>query len=168
MKSIAMLMGSPNDWPVMKKGIEVLQGLGVPFEVHVASAHRDPARVVSVVSSARDRGVAAVICGAGVAAHLAGVAAAHTTLPVIGVPLASGPLNGQDALLSTVQMPRGIPVATVAIDGAANAALLACQILAVEDRALAERLEALRAKDRQGLLDATEKYRAEVGAAGAP
>lgn len=163
MKSIAMLMGSPNDWPVMKKGIEVLQGLGVPFEVHVASAHRDPARVVSVVSSARERGVAAVICGAGMAAHLAGVAAAHTTLPVIGVPLASGPLNGQDALLSTVQMPRGIPVACVAIDGAANAAILACQILAVEDRTLADRLEELRAADRKGLLEATERYRSEVG-----
>lgn len=163
MKSVAILMGSPNDWSVMKKGVEVLQNLAVPFEVHVASAHRDPARVVSVVSSARERGVAAVICGAGMAAHLAGVAAAHTTLPVIGVPLASGPLNGQDALLSTVQMPRGIPVACVAIDGAANAAILACQILAVEDRTLADRLEELRAADRKGLLEATERYRSEVG-----
>jgi 5-(carboxyamino)imidazole ribonucleotide mutase len=164
MKSVAILMGSPNDWPVMKKAVETLQGLGVPFQVDVASAHRDPGRVVSIVSSARDRGVAAVICGAGMAAHLAGVAAAHTTLPVIGVPLASGAMGGQDALLSTVQMPRGIPVATVAVDGAANAALLACQILAVEDRSLVEKLEALRAKDRKGLLEATEKYRAEVGA----
>ncbi|MDW7709994.1 MAG: 5-(carboxyamino)imidazole ribonucleotide mutase [Deferrisomatales bacterium] len=164
MKSIAILMGSPNDWPVMKKGVEVLRDLGVPCEVHVASAHRDPARVVAVVSSARERGVAAVICGAGMAAHLAGVAAAHTTLPVIGVPLASGALNGQDALLSTVQMPRGIPVASVAIDGAVNAALLASQILAVHDSGLAARLEDLREKDRRGLLEATEKYRAEVGA----
>jgi len=162
MKSVAILMGSPNDWGVMKKAVETLQALGVPSQVDVASAHRDPARVVSIVSGARERGVAAVICGAGMAAHLAGVAAAHTTLPVIGVPLASGALNGQDALLSTVQMPRGIPVATVAVDGAANAALLACQILAVEDRSLADKLEELRAKDRKGLLEATERYRAEV------
>lgn len=162
MKSVTIVMGSANDWPVMAKAAEVLRGMGIPFEVEVASAHRDPTRVVSIVSGARARGVAVVICGAGMAAHLAGVAAAHTTLPVIGVPLASGALNGQDALLSTVQMPRGIPVATVAVDGAANAALLACQILSVEDDALAGKLEELRGRDREGLLQATQKIQAEI------
>ena len=163
MRSVTILMGSPNDWPVMKKAAETLESLGVPFEVHVASAHRDPVRVVEIVASARERGAAAVICAAGMAAHLAGVAAAYTTLPVIGVPLASGTLGGQDALLSTVQMPRGIPVATVAVDGAVNAALLACQILAVEDRDLAGALEALREADRTGLREGTDRVRAELG-----
>lgn len=163
MKSVSVLMGSPNDWPVMKKAVETLESLDVAFEVHVASAHRDPGRVVETVASARGRGVGVIICAAGMAAHLAGVAAAHTTLPVIGVPLASGPFSGQDALLSTVQMPRGIPVASVAVDGAVNAALLACQILGVEDPELVRKLEALREADREGLRQATERIRAEVG-----
>ncbi|MEW6488853.1 MAG: 5-(carboxyamino)imidazole ribonucleotide mutase [Thermodesulfobacteriota bacterium] len=162
-RSVEILMGSANDWPVMKKVVGTLERLEVRCQVHVASAHRDPARVVAIVSGARARGCAAVICGAGMAAHLAGVAAAHTTLPVIGVPLASGPLSGQDALLSTVQMPKGIPVATVAVDGAVNAALLACQILAVENAGLAARLEALREEDRVSLLEATRKLGAEAG-----
>ncbi|MBI5446550.1 MAG: 5-(carboxyamino)imidazole ribonucleotide mutase [Deltaproteobacteria bacterium] len=162
MRSVSILMGSPNDWLVMKKGVDTLRSLGVPFSVYVASAHRDPRRVVEIASSARGRGVGAILCAAGMAAHLAGVVAAHTTLPVIGVPLSSGILGGQDALLSTVQMPRGIPVATVAVDGAVNAALLACQILAVEDQELAEELEALREVDRGGLRQATERVRAEL------
>jgi 5-(carboxyamino)imidazole ribonucleotide mutase len=166
LKTIAILMGSANDWPVMKKGAEILRSLDVPFEVHVASAHRDPARVASIASTARERGVAALICGAGMAAHLAGVVAGNTTLPTIGVPLASGAVNGLDALLSTVQMPRGIPVATVAVDGAANAALLACQILAIDDPALAEKLEALRESDRAGLREATDRFRTEVESSG--
>ena len=162
MKKVIILMGSPNDWPVMKKAALTLRDLGVPFEVHVASAHRDPRRVAEIASRARDDGAAALICGAGMAAHLAGVVAAHTTLPVIGVPLASGPLAGQDALLSTVQMPRGIPVATVAVDGAVNAALLACQILAVEDGELAARLEEAREADRSKLREATGAFRKEL------
>ncbi len=162
MKKVIILMGSPNDWPVMKKAALTLKEFGVPFEVHVASAHRDPQRVAEIAGRARKEGAAALICGAGMAAHLAGVVAAHTTLPVIGVPLASGALGGRDALLSTVQMPRGIPVATVAVDGAVNAALLACQILAVEDGELAARLEAAREADRSKLREATEAFRKEL------
>ncbi|GAB4253597.1 5-(carboxyamino)imidazole ribonucleotide mutase [Deferrisoma sp.] len=162
MKKVIILTGSPNDWPVMKKAAATLKEFGVPFEVHAASAHRDPERVARIAAGARAEGAAALICGAGMAAHLAGVVAAHTTLPVIGVPLASGALAGRDALLSTVQMPRGIPVATVAVDGAVNAALLAVQILAVEHPELAERLEAARAKDREQLLAATEQFRREL------
>ena len=130
---VAILMGSPNDRPKMAPAAETLEAFGITADVHVMSAHRSPAKVAAFVGGARDAGYAAIICGAGMAAHLAGAAAAHTTLPVIGVPLSGGALNGVDALYATVQMPKGIPVATVAVDGAVNAALLAVQMLAITD-----------------------------------
>lgn len=133
---VAVIMGSPNDRPKMEPAAETLAAFGITADVQVMSAHRSPAKVAEFVGSARANGYAAIIAGAGMAAHLAGAAAAHTTLPVIGVPLSGGALNGVDALYSTVQMPRGIPVATVAVDGAVNAALLAGQILAVTDESL--------------------------------
>lgn len=137
---VAVLMGSANDRPKMAPAVETLAEFGVEAEEHVMSAHRTPAKVAAFARGAREAGFAAVICGAGMAAHLAGAVAANTTLPVIGVPLSGGALNGVDALYATVQMPRGIPVATVAVDGAANAAVLAVEILAVSDPALASRL----------------------------
>jgi 5-(carboxyamino)imidazole ribonucleotide mutase len=137
-------MGSPNDRPKMAPAVETLAELGVEAEEHVLSAHRTPARVAEFARGAREAGFGVVICGAGMAAHLAGAVAAQTTLPVIGVPLSGGALNGVDALYATVQMPRGIPVATVAVDGAANAALLAVEILAVSDPLLATRLAGYR------------------------
>jgi 5-(carboxyamino)imidazole ribonucleotide mutase len=147
-------MGSASDAQVMTQARDVLQRLGIPCEVLVRSAHRTPDETAAYARSARERGLAVIIAGAGMAAHLAGVIAAHTTLPVIGVPIASGPLAGQDALLATVQMPGGIPVATVAINGAENAAVLAAEILAVTDEQLAARLEAVRQERRQALLSA--------------
>jgi 5-(carboxyamino)imidazole ribonucleotide mutase len=143
-------MGSPNDKDKMQPAADVLEKFGIEADVRVMSAHRSPALVAEFVSSARENGYSAIICGAGLAAHLAGAAAAHTTLPVIGVPLAGGALNGVDSLYSTVQMPRGMPVATVAIDGAMNAGLLAIQMLAIRDEALAAQLEELRAEQRAG------------------
>ena len=140
MKSIAILMGSEKDAGVMQPAADVLAEFGIPHEVHVMSAHRTPQRVAEFASAARDAGYGAIICGAGKAAHLAGAVAAHSDLPVIGVPIAAGKLGGMDALLATVQMPTGIPVATVAVDSAANGAYLAAAILSVEDAALAERL----------------------------
>jgi len=137
---VAVLMGSANDRPKMAPAVETLAEFGVEAEEHVMSAHRTPAKVAAFARGAREAGFAAVICGAGMAAHLAGAVAANTTLPVIGVPLSGGALNGVDALYATVQMPRGVPVATVAVDGAANAAVLAVEILAVSDPALASRL----------------------------
>jgi len=137
---VAVLMGSANDKPKMAPAVETLAEFGVEAEEHVMSAHRSPAKVAAFARGARDAGFGAVICGAGMAAHLAGAVAAQTTLPVIGVPLSGGALNGIDALYATVQMPRGIPVATVAVDGALNAALLAVQILAVTDASLAAKL----------------------------
>ncbi|HET6950916.1 MAG TPA: 5-(carboxyamino)imidazole ribonucleotide mutase [Acidimicrobiales bacterium] len=139
-RKVAVLMGSPNDRDKMAPAAETLARFGVEADVRVMSAHRTPAAVAGFASSARDDGYAAVICGAGMAAHLAGVVAAHTTLPVVGVPLSGGALNGVDALYSTVQMPKGIPVATVAVDGAMNAALLAVQMLAIDDPGLAAEL----------------------------
>lgn len=141
MKKIAVILGSDSDLPVAEKAFEVLRSLGVPFDARVMSAHRTPEAVASFARGARDEGFGAVVALAGKAAHLAGVVAAHTRLPVIGVPVGSPDLGGLDALLSTVQMPSGVPVAAVAIDGAANAAWLAARILAVEDRELAAALE---------------------------
>lgn len=141
---VAILMGSRSDETLVRPASEALAKLGIPHELRVMSAHRTPADTAAFASSARERGVRVFICAAGGAAHLAGAVAAHTTLPVIGLPLARTPLGGQDALLATVQMPRGMPVATVAIDGAYNAGLLAAQILAVSDAALQARLEGLR------------------------
>jgi len=137
---VGVLMGSPNDGDKMRPASDTLERFGIEADVRVLSAHRNPAEVVALVSSARENGYVAFICGAGMAAHLAGVVAAHTTLPVVGVPLSGGALNGVDALYSTVQMPKGIPVATVAIDGSMNAALLVIEMLAIRDDALAAQL----------------------------
>jgi len=137
---VGVLMGSPNDGDKMRPASDTLERFGIEADVRVLSAHRNPAEVVALVSSARENGYVAFICGAGMAAHLAGVVAAHTTLPVVGVPLSGGALNGVDALYSTVQMPKGIPVATVAIDGSMNAALLVIEMLAIRDDALATQL----------------------------
>ncbi|HET7523514.1 MAG TPA: 5-(carboxyamino)imidazole ribonucleotide mutase [Acidimicrobiales bacterium] len=146
MKRVAILMGSANDQPKMAPAAETLGSFGVEAAEHVMSAHRTPAKVAAFASGARDAGYGAIICAAGMAAHLAGAVAAQTTLPVIGVPLSGGAIGGIDALYSTVQMPRGIPVATVAVDGAVNAALLAVEILAVTDEELAKRLAEYRAE----------------------
>jgi len=142
---IAVLMGSPNDRDKMAPALKTLAEFGVEAEEHVMSAHRTPAAVAEFARNARANGYAALICGAGMAAHLAGAVSANTTLPVVGVPLSGGALNGVDALYATVQMPRGIPVATVAIDGAMNAALLVVQMLAITDAGLAAQLDARRA-----------------------
>ncbi len=143
---VGILMGSESDREVMKHTSDILKDLDIPFEVNVMSAHRTPEKVSGYSSSASERGLKVIIAGAGLAAHLAGAVAAHTILPVIGVPLAAGPLNGMDSLLSTVQMPKGIPVATVAIGshGARNAAYLAAQIIALEDENVAAKLRELR------------------------
>jgi len=163
MKKVAVIMGSASDRPVVEKAVETLRAFGVPFEVHVFSAHRTPAQAGEFAREARARGFGVIIAAAGMAAHLAGAMAAGTTLPVIGIPIQSGPLQGMDALLATVQMPSGIPVATVAINGAANAALLAVQILAVEDAALAEKLDAHRAAGAEKVLKANAEVESESG-----
>ena len=152
MKKVAVIMGSDSDLPVVEKAVDTLRQFGVPCEVHVYSAHRTPEEARAFAAGARDSGVGVIIAAAGKAAHLAGALAANTTLPVIGIPIKSSTLDGIDALLSTVQMPSGIPVATVAIDGAVNAALLSMEILAVEDGELARRLEEKRRADSQGVL----------------
>lgn len=162
MKKIAVIMGSDSDLPVVEKAITALERFGIPHEVHVFSAHRTPEESRKFVVSARDNGFGVIIAAAGKAAHLAGALAAGTTLPVIGIPVKSSTLDGLDALLSTVQMPSGIPVATVAIDGAENAALLAAQILAVSDAELAAKLDSARAESRAKVLERdraiSEKY----------
>ena len=160
MKKVAIIMGSDSDLPVVEKAIDVLKQFEVPVTVRVLSAHRTPAEAKKFAESARSKGYGVVIAAAGKAAHLAGAFAANTTLPVIGIPVKSSTLDGLDALLSTVQMPTGMPVATVAIDGAANAALLAIQILAVSDRALAAKLSEKRKADTEKVL----KKDAEISA----
>ncbi len=152
MKKIAVIMGSDSDLPVVEKAITTLKEFGVPAEVHVYSAHRTPDEAATFAAAARENGFGAIIAAAGKAAHLAGAFAARTTLPVIGIPVRASNLDGVDALLSTVQMPSGMPVATVAIDGAVNAALLAVQILAVEDAELAKKLDAARTAGKQKVL----------------
>ena len=147
---VGVLMGSPRDGDKMTPAAETLERFGLEADVRVLSAHRNPAEVVDLVSGAREAGYVAFICGAGMAAHLAGVVAAHTTLPVVGVPLSGGALNGVDALYATVQMPRGIPVATVAIDGSMNAALLVVEMLAITDAELAAKLADHRVEIAQG------------------
>jgi len=147
---VGVVMGSPNDREKMQPAADTLEKFGIEADVRVMSAHRTPAVVTEFASTARDNGYVAVICGAGMAAHLAGVVAAHTTLPVVGVPLASGALNGIDALYSTVQMPPGIPVATVAVGGAVNAALLVVEMLAITDEEMAKKLDADR-RERAGV-----------------
>ena len=144
MKKVAVLMGSDSDWPVVRAACAQLDAFGIPYEAHIMSAHRSPAQVADFAAHARKNGFGVIICAAGMAAHLAGAVAANTTLPVIGIPMKGGAMDGLDALLATVQMPSGIPVATVALNGAKNAAVLAAQILAVEDTNLAARLDAQR------------------------
>ena len=153
MKKIAIIMGSDSDLPVVSKAADTLKSFGVPFEVHVFSAHRTPEEAKEFSSTARENGFGAIIAAAGMAAHLAGAIAANTTLPVIGIPIKSAGLGGIDALLSTVQMPSGIPVATVAIDGAVNAALLCVEILAVTDSELADKLNNKRKADYEKVLN---------------
>lgn len=153
MKKVGIVMGSDSDLPVIQKATNMLKTLDIPFEVHVYSAHRTPVEARDFALNARENGFGVIIAAAGMAAHLAGAIAANTTLPVIGIPCKSSNLDGMDALLSTVQMPTGIPVATVAINGGANAALLAAQILAVADQALAARLDAKRESDAKAVLE---------------
>ena len=161
MKKVGIVMGSASDLPIVRKAIDTLESFGVPCEVHVYSAHRTPVEAAEFAANARKNGLGAIIAAAGMAAHLAGAVAAKTTLPVIGIPCKSNTLDGIDALLSTVQMPSGIPVATVAIDGAVNAALLCIQILAVSDEDLARKLDAKRAKDAEGVLAKNAEVEAE-------
>ena len=153
MKKIGIIMGSDSDLPVVRKAADQLKALEIPFEVHVYSAHRTPEEARDFARQARERGFGAIIAAAGMAAHLAGALAANTTLPVIGIPCAGPLLDGLDALLSTVQMPTGIPVASVAVGGGANAALLAAQILAVEDGELARKLDEKRKADAAAVLE---------------
>ena len=157
MRKIGLVMGSDSDLPVVERAIDTLKEYGVPFEVHVYSAHRIPVPAADFARNAREAGFGAIIAFAGKAAHLAGAIAANTTLPVVGVPVKSSNLDGIDALLSTVQMPSGIPVATVAIDGAVNAALLCIQMLAIEDKELAERLIAKRKEAEETVLAKNRK-----------
>ncbi len=156
MKKVAIIMGSASDCPVVEKAISTLRDYGVPYEVRVMSAHRTPDEAAQFALSAREAGFGAIIAAAGMAAHLAGAIAARTTLPVIGLPVSAKKLDGIDALLSTVQMPSGIPVAAVAIDGAVNAALLSIQILAVSDPALAKKLDVARIAAAQKVIEADE------------
>ena len=157
MKKVGIIMGSDSDLPIIKKATDTLKALDIPFEVHIYSAHRTPVEARDFAVNARENGFGVLICAAGMAAHLAGAIAANTTLPVIGIPCKSSVLDGMDALLSTVMMPTGIPVATVAINGGANAALLAAQILAVSDADLAAKLDAKRASDAAAVLEKDAK-----------
>ena len=152
MKKVGIIMGSDSDLPIIQKATDTLKGLGIPYEVHIYSAHRTPEQARDFAMGARENGFGVLIAAAGMAAHLAGAIAANTTLPVIGIPCKSSVLDGMDALLSTVMMPTGIPVATVAINGGGNAALLAAQILAVEDAELAKKLDDKRAADAAAVL----------------
>ena len=161
MKKIGIVMGSDSDLPIVGKAADTLKELGIPCEVHVYSAHRTPEQARDFAVNARANGFGAIIAAAGMAAHLAGAIAANTTLPVIGIPCKSSNLDGMDALLSTVQMPSGIPVATVAINGGTNAALLAAQILAVSDEAIAAKLDAKRVKDAEVVLGKDAKISAQ-------
>lgn len=153
MKKVAIIMGSDSDLPIVKKAVDTLDSFGVPYEVHVYSAHRTPNETANFTKNARANGFGAIISAAGMAAHLGGVIASHTTLPVIGIPIESGALKGVDALFATVQMPSGIPVATVAINGAVNAALLAIQMLAIEDENLQKALDKKREDDKNAVLE---------------
>ena len=164
MKKVAILMGSDSDFGVMSKAVSVLKEFDIPVEVHVYSAHRTPEKVAEFASNAKDNGFGVIIAGAGMAAALAGVVAGHTTLPVIGVPLKSNVLEGVDALLSTVMMPSGIPVATVAIDGSKNAAYLAAQILAISDEELAKKVFENRQKQSAAVLVKDQEIQEKVQA----
>ncbi len=161
MKKVGIIMGSASDMPIVKKAIDMLVSLDIPYEVHVYSAHRTPREAAEFTQNAKANGFGVIIAAAGMAAHLAGAVAANTTLPVIGIPCKSTNLDGLDALLATVQMPTGIPVATVAIDGAANAAILAAQIIALSDDPLAEKLIAKRRADSDAVLKKSAEIEAE-------
>ncbi len=166
MKKIAIIMGSDSDWPVVKAAASYLREMEIPHEVRVISAHRTPEAASEFAKNARDNDFGAIIAAAGKAAHLAGALSANTTLPVIGIPVKSTALDGLDALLATVQMPSGIPVATVAIDGAKNAAILAAQILAVTDKTLAKKLNQARSDMKAAALKKDEQYRKEYSYTG--
>ena len=162
MKKAAVIMGSDSDWPAVKGACAQLKEFGIPYEAHILSAHRTPAAAADFAKNARANGFGVIICAAGMAAHLAGAVAANTTLPVVGIPMKGGALDGLDALLSTVQMPSGIPVATVAVNGAKNAAVLAAQILAVTDDELADKLDAQRVKMAEQIAEKEAKLQAEL------
>ena len=167
-RKVAVIMGSDSDWPVVKGACAQLKDLGIPFEAHILSAHRTPAEAAAFAKGAKEAGfgviLCVILCAAGMAAHLAGAFAANTTLPVIGIPMKGGAVDGLDALLATVQMPSGIPVATVALNGSKNAAWLAAEILALSDEALAARLEEERAKMGKAIAAKEEKLQQEVAA----
>ena len=163
MKKVAVIMGSDSDWPVVQAACAQLDEFGVPYEAHILSAHRTPAAAAEFARNARTNGFGVLICAAGMAAHLAGAFAGNSTLPVIGVPLKGGAMDGLDALLATVQMPSGIPVATVAINGAKNAAVLAAQILAVADEGLAAKLDQARAQMAGQIAQKEAKLQQELG-----
>ena len=163
MKKVAIIMGSDSDWPVVKGACGQLDEFGIPYEAHILSAHRTPAAAAEFARTARANGFGVLICAAGMAAHLAGAFAGNSTLPVIGIPMKGGAMDGLDALLATVQMPSGIPVATVAINGAKNAAVLAAQILAVADDGLAAKLDAARENMARQIAEKEQKLQAELG-----
>ena len=162
MKKVGIVMGSDSDLPIVQKAIDTLKSLEIPYEVHIYSAHRTPVEARDFAVNARSNGFGAIIAAAGMAAHLAGAVAANTTLPVVGIPCKGGAMDGLDALLSTVQMPTGIPVATVALNGGANAALLCAQMLAIEDENLAKKLDAKRQKDAEAVLEKDRKIAANL------
>lgn len=162
MKKVAVIMGSDSDWPVVKGACAQLQEFGIPYEAHILSAHRTPAAAAEFARGARQNGFGVLICAAGMAAHLAGAFAGNSTLPVIGIPMKGGAMDGLDALLATVQMPSGIPVATVALNGAKNAAWLAAEILALSDDALAAKLAAERAAMAEQIAAKEEKLQKEI------
>ena len=161
MKKVGIIMGSDSDLPVIQKSVDMLDSLGIEYTVHIFSAHRTPEEAAEFTKSAKENGYGVIIAAAGMAAHLAGAVAANTTLPVIGIPCKSSVLEGMDALLSTVQMPSGIPVATVAINGGANAALLAAQILALSDDELSEKLVNMRENNKKSILEKDAKICAQ-------
>ena len=163
MKKVAVIMGSDSDWPVVKGACAQLKEFGIPYEAHILSAHRTPAAAADFAKNARSNGFGVLICAAGMAAHLAGAFAGNSTLPVIGIPMKGGVMDGLDALLATVQMPSGIPVATVAVGGAKNAAVLAAQILAVSDGGLAAKLDAAREEMAAQIAGKEARLQAELG-----
>ncbi|MCI2056122.1 MAG: 5-(carboxyamino)imidazole ribonucleotide mutase [Oscillibacter sp.] len=162
MKKVAVIMGSDSDWPVVKAACAQLDAFGIPYEARILSAHRTPGAAAEFAKSARANGFGVILCAAGMAAHLAGAFAANSTLPVVGIPMKGGAMDGLDALLATVQMPSGIPVATVALNGAKNAAVLAAEILAVTDEALAEKLADARVDMEKAIADKDAKLQAEL------
>ncbi len=164
LKKVAVIMGSDSDLPTVKKALSELKSYGVPYECRIMSAHRTPAQAAEFSAKAKENGFGVIICAAGMAAHLAGVVAAYTTLPVIGIPCSSKNFDGLDALLATVQMPSGIPVATVAVDGAKNAAILAVQMLALSDEALAEKLAAAKKTMTDQITEKDRKLQEELKA----